>query len=221
MSSSRRTNGEINILAMLDGHAPGRRIFARPAVLWYGAAGAAACSLLVVLAWLVRGETPARDTATAGAAQITQHPPAGSAAATYAARDSIQVAVPSMHTTLAEETPLPATTRGAVIVDVAPPTPAVIPAPAVAAAPAHAGAHHTQARPQASRSTPSLAHADPAPRQKRTAYRTTPSSASVDTDVALISAILQHTGTRNEATDAAGTAACADKSCNPRLPSRQ
>ena len=66
----------------------------------------------------------------------------------------------------------------------------------------------------------SLAHADPALRQKRAATRV-PSSAAVDTDVALISAILQHTGTRNEAADGAGTAPCADKSCSPRLPSRQ
>jgi hypothetical protein len=233
MSSSRRTNGEINILAMLDGHAPGRRIFARPAVLWYGAAGVAACSLLVVLTWLVRGDTPARDAAAAVAAQAALHPTAGSAAAirdavhpdeAYAARDSIQVSVPSMHTPPAEETRVPANTRGAVVVDVAPQAPAMVPAPAMAAAapaaPAHAEAHHTLVRPQASRSTPPLAHADPVPRQKRAASRTA-ASATVDTDVALISAILQHTGTHNEAADAAGTAACADKSCNPRLPSRQ
>jgi hypothetical protein len=142
----------------------------------------------------------------------------------YAARDSIQVSVPSMHTTLAEETRVPANTRGAIVVDVAPPAPAMVPAPAMAAAapavPAHAAAHHTPVRPQATRSTPSLAHADPVPRQKRAASRAA-AAATVDTDVALISAILQHTGTRNEAADAAGTAACADKSCNPRLPSRQ
>jgi hypothetical protein len=223
MSSSRRTNGEINILAMLDGHAPGRRIFARPAVLWYGAAGVAACSLLVVLAWLVRGETPARGTATAGATRGASH---DAEAPAYAARDSIQVTVPSMRTTLSEETPVPATTRGAVVVDVAPPAPAMVPAPALVAAtpaaPAHAAAHHTPVRPQASRSMPSLAHADPVSRQKRAASRAAPSSATVDTDVALISAILQHTGTRNDATDAAaGAAACTEKPCTPRLRSRQ
>lgn len=221
MSSSRRTNGEINILAMLDGHAPGRRIFARPAVLWYGAAGVAACSLLVVLAWIVRGETPARDTATAAATRSGSHDAETPA---YAARDSIQVAVPSMHTAPADDTLVPATTRGAIVVDVAPPATAMVPAPAapaaMPAAPAHAAAHHTPVRPPASRPAPSLAHADPALRQKRAATRV-PSSAAVDTDVALISAILQHTGTRNEAADGAGTAPCADKSCSPRLPSRQ
>jgi hypothetical protein len=219
MSSSRRTNGEINILAILDGHAPGRRIFARPAVLWYGAAGVAACSLLVVLTWLVRGETPARDT---GAAAL--HPAAATRDALHpdeanAARDTIQVSVPSMHTPPAEETQVPANTRGAVV-DVAPPAPAMVPAPATVTATPAAPAHHTAVHPQAARSTPSLAHADPVPRQKRGASRAA-AAATVDTEVALISAILQHTGTRNEAADAAGTAACADKSCNPRLPSRQ
>jgi hypothetical protein len=73
-------------------------------------------------------------------------------------------------------------------------------------------------------SSQALAHADPAaPRPKRSGgtSRTTPPSAAVDTDVALISAILQHTGTRNEAADGAGTTACADKPCGPRMPSRQ
>ena len=221
MSSSRRTNGEINILAMLDGHAPGRRRLARPAVLWYGAAGVAACSLLVVLAWIVRGEAPPRDAATSaarGASHDAETP-------AYAAPDSIQVAVPSMHTAPADDTLAPKTTRGAIVVDVAPPAPATVPAPAPAtaatmpAAPAHAAAHHAPVRPPASRPAPSLAHADAASRQRRAAARA--SSATVDTDVALISAILQHTGTRNEAAEGAGTAPCADKSCNPRLPSRQ
>jgi hypothetical protein len=222
MSSSHRTNGEINILAMLDGHRPGRRLFARPAVLWYGAAGVAACSLLVVLAWIVRGETPARDTATAarGASHDAETP-------AYTARDSIQVAVPSMHTVPADDSVVQATPRGAIVVDVAPPTPAMVPAPAPApataatmpAAQAHAAAHHAPVRPPASRPAPSLAHADAASRQRRAAART--ASATVDTDVALISAILQHTGTRNEAAEGTGTAPCADKSCNPRLPSRQ
>jgi hypothetical protein len=207
---------------MLDGHGPGRRLFARRAVLWYGAAGVAACSLLVVLAWIVRGETPARDTATAarGASHDAETP-------AYTARDSIQVAVPSMHTVPADDSVVQATPRGAIVVDVAPPTPAMVPAPAPApataatmpAAQAHAAAHHAPVRPPASRPAPSLAHADAASRQRRAAART--ASATVDTDVALISAILQHTGTRNEAAEGTGTAPCADKSCNPRLPSRQ
>jgi hypothetical protein len=60
------------------------------------------------------------------------------------------------------------------------------------------------------------------PRAKRTAPRTTPSTAPVDTDVALISAILQHTGAPHEAaSDGAVTPSCADKSCGPHMPSRQ
>ncbi|MFK3741296.1 hypothetical protein [Massilia sp. TN1-12] len=55
MSSSRRANGEISILAMLDGQS--RRSLARrfprmPALLAYAAAGTAACTLVGVLAWL-------------------------------------------------------------------------------------------------------------------------------------------------------------------------
>jgi hypothetical protein len=134
-----------------------------------------------------------------------------------------------MHTVPADDSVVQATPRGAIVVDVAPPAPAMVPAPAPApapataatmpAAPAHAADHHAPVRPPASRPAPSLAHADAASRQRRAAART--ASATVDTDVALISAILQHTGTRNEATEGTGTAPCADKSCNPRLPSRQ
>ncbi|WP_322403383.1 hypothetical protein [Massilia luteola] len=272
MSSSRRHGGEINILAMLDGQAPGRRLRAVPAVFWYGAAGILACSLLVVLAWLVRGATPARDAEAAGTAQVAPRPETarpGTAAATRdAAGDAIHVNVPTMHTTLAGETPapasmpappqtaeppdtpVPATARGAVIVDVAPsaapPSAAAAATPAAAAraagapsssAPAAAGYTPTRnaaaavppARPQPAYravppQTPLLAHGEPAPsRQKRAAAasRARPPAATVDTDVALISAILQHAGAGNDGADAAGTPACTGKSCNPRLPSRQ
>jgi hypothetical protein len=255
MSSTRRPGGEINILAMLDGQAPGRRVRALPAVFWYGAAGVVACSLLVVLAWLVRGAAPARDTQAAAAAQVALRRgtarPATAAATRGAARDGMSVTVPSMHTAPAEEAPAPATARGAVIVDVAPPsvppsafgaaTPAT-PAHAVPGAtsrpqPAAASPTPTRAtaaavppaRPQPAYrtvppQTPLLAHGEP-PRQKRAAAasRARAPSATVDMDVALISAILQHvgTGTGNDAADAAGTSACADKSCKPRLPPRQ
>lgn len=257
MSPSRRAIGEINILAMLDGRAPGRRLLARPAVVRYGAAGVLACSLLVALAWLVRGTTPARDAGPAGPAQASTQStqstrsvrPVPDGRDAGDASDSIPIAVPGLRATLAAESPASTTApdayaspaRGAVIIDLPQPAPATA-ADVPAHAPADAGttraaARHptTQpatpavpsARPQpAFRTDPSqaLAHADPAPpRQKRAAgtSRTTPSTASVDTDVALISAILQHTGTRSEAADGAGTAACADKPCGPRMPSRQ
>jgi hypothetical protein len=272
MSSSRRPGGEINILAMLDGQAPGRRLRALPAVFWYGAAGVLACSLLVVLAWLVRGATPARNAEAAGAAQAALRPETarpGTAAATRdAAGDGLHVTLPSMHAALAGETPapasvpappqtaeppdttVPATARGAVIVDVAADAAPPSTLAATAAAPAHAAAGATSrsqpaaaghtppratalaippARPQPGYravppQTPLLAHGEAAPpRQKRAAAasRTRPPPAAVDTDVALISAILQHAGADSGAADAAGTSGCADKSCNPRLPSRQ
>ena len=265
MSSSRRTTGEINILAMLDGQAPGRRLLALPAVVRYGAAGVLACSLLVALAWLVRGTTPARGTDTAGTAQASaqtlQSPqpsqssrPAPGSRDAGTARDSLAVDVPSMRATPATEAfvlvPAPdmaasrdaaSPARGAVIIDLpqpAPATPSAIPVRAPAGtettrATARNAATHpatpptSSSRPQpALRTNPAqaLAHADPAPqRQKRTAgpSRTTSSTSTVDTDVALISAILQHTGPRNEAADGAGTAACTDKPCGPRVPPRQ
>lgn len=235
MSSSRRTTGEINILAMLDGQAPGRRLRALPAVVWYGAAGVLACGLLVALAWLVRGTTPVRGADTADTAQ----PSTQTSQSTQPSRPSRPA--PAMITSPDAAGPA----RGAVIIDL--PQSAPAPAPATASAMpvrAPAGTETTRAparhppthpatpsipstRPQpALRTNPSqaLAHADAAPtRQKRTAgpARTTSSTAAVDTDVALISAILQHTGPRNEAADGAGTAACNDKPCGPRMPPRQ
>jgi hypothetical protein len=263
MSSSRRTSGEINILAMLDGQAPGRRLLALPVVVWYGAAGVLACSLLVALAWLVRGAAPAHGADTADTAQASARPsqpaqpaPAGRDAGTARSSlgDSLAVDVPSMRASPATEVPVsvPAPdmaaspdaagpARGAVIIDLPQPAPAMASATPVRtlagtetarAAARHAAAHPVtpsipSARPQPAFRTSSsqaLAHADPAPpRQKRTAgaARAAASSSTVDTDVALISAILQHTGTRNEAADGAGTAACADKPCGPRMPPRQ
>jgi hypothetical protein len=255
MSSSRRATGEINILAMLDGRAPGRRLLARPAVVWYGAAGMLACSLLVALAWLVRGATPEQPTRNSQPAVAVKSAPAGRD--TGDTRDSTSGALPDMRTTLPAEAPVPVpapdtdaspltSARGAVIIDLPSAAPALaatdaptrLPAGMDATrlqptAPRHPVAHAAtptapSARPQPPFRTmpsqaPSLAHAEAAPpRQKRAAGASrTPPSASVDTDVALISAILQHTGTRNEVAGGAGTAACADKSCDPRLPSRQ
>jgi hypothetical protein len=311
MGSSRRTTGDINILAMLDGQVPGRRLRAVPAAFRYGAAGVLACSLLATLAWLVRDDTPAPGAGRDGAAQASLHHDAASrdsvaigvptdtaaqsagagAVATREAhaaggqdaavivmqrggnpqaRDSIPVAVPAMRTVTAPEAPtaeapaplpgqaaasgLSATTptRGAVIIDVPQPAPAAVPPAAQAATPvvpaqaaagmagAHAqpaGGHHAPARtaqtapptrpqPGSQRMparAPSLAHTEPMPsRQKRGAAATRPASpAAVDTDVAVISAILEHTGARNEAAGAAPTSLCTDRPCATHMPSRQ
>jgi hypothetical protein len=135
-----------------------------------------------------------------------------------------------------------ATVRGAVIVDLAGPTSPPSMATTAPAAPPHAspGPAPSRAQPPAVRHPPArlepayrtiptqapvLAHAGSAPlRQKRTAAKTPPPTVAVDTDVALISAILQHTGAPHEAAAAGDTAAtppCADKSCGPHMPSRQ
>jgi hypothetical protein len=231
MSSSRRTTGEINILAMLDGQAPGRRLRTLPTVVWYGAAGVLACSLLVALAWLVRGTTPTRGADTAGTAQAS--------APTLQSTQPSQSSRPAPDMVASPDAAGPA--RGAVIIDLPQPAPATasaMPVRALAgtettrATPRHTATHPVtpsipSTRPQPALRTSSaqaLAHADPAPlRQKRSAgpSRTTSSTATVDTDVALISALLQHTGPRNEAADGAGTAACSDKPCGPRIPPRQ
>jgi hypothetical protein len=239
MSSSRRATGEINILAMLDGQAPGRRFLARPAVVWYGAAGLLACSLLVALAWLVRGATPAHGAATTTAITAATPTTGTAQASTQPAQSALPA--PDAYTFPAVTTPA----RGAVIIDLPQPVAAVAAADMAvhtpagtattrpqSAAPRHPVAHPApppvpSARPQpAYRTAPSqtLAHAEAVPaRPKRGAAssRAAPPPATVDTDVALISAILLHTGARNEAADGAGTPACADKACGPRMPSRQ
>jgi hypothetical protein len=291
MSSSRRTTGDINILAMLDGQASGRRPRVLPAALRYGAAGVLACSLVATLVWLVQDDAPAREAGKDDTAQASLHagaagPTARPAGATaprdtqpagthdvelvvtqrddlFPARDSMPASAPGKDTAPAAETsastasdrvfpPLPlqmappamtsartaassalpvnATTRGAVIIDMQQPATA---APAHAAADGHATTHTTaQAAPpprtpagsqKAPARTPSLARTvATTSHQKRgaAASGTAPPSA-VDRDVAVISAILQHTAARSEAADTAPAPACPDKSCATRMPSRQ
>lgn len=257
MASSRRATGDINILALLDGHARGRRFRARPG-FWYGTAGVLACSLLVALAWLVRSATPPRHKDTAGANASVAHevpatvaPSGGTAAhaSAFALDHDVNAALAAETSAQPPASPraVPesgaqssATVRGAVIVDLAGPTsPPSIATPS--AAPPHTTAdmtpsraqppavHHPAARAQPATRTvtnqaPVLAHAGSVPpRQKRATARTTTPPATIDTDVALISAILQHTGAPHEAAaaDGAVTPPCADKSCGPRMPSRQ
>jgi hypothetical protein len=72
-----------------------------------------------------------------------------------------------------------------------------------------------KAGPRAGHAAP-LAHAGPAaPRNRRqTAARAPAAAPTVDTDVALISAIIQHANARQEAEEAG----CADKGCGARKP---
>jgi hypothetical protein len=148
--------------------------------------------------------------------------------ATLAAESPVSVPAPDMAASPDAAGPA----RGAVIIDLPQPAPATASAVPVRTPARHAATHPAtpsipSARPQPALRTSSpqaSAHADPAPpRQKRAAgtARTTSSTATVDTDVALISAILQHTGTRNEAADRMGAGACTDKPCGPRMPPRQ
>jgi len=123
--------------------------------------------------------------------------------------------------------------HGAHIVDLTPPARAVpAPAPRLAALaaplrqqPAYRHLPHAAPSPSGSQSAarpPSPARADlpPARHKRGQATVRTPSAppASVDTDVAVISAILQHAGA--DAADAVPSAACGDKPCGPRMPSR-
>lgn len=107
MSSSRRANGEISILAMLDGKS--RRSLARrfprlPALLGYAAAGTAAATLIGVLAWLAHDgmDGSAGKNADGKAVTIAQAPAAPSGAETEA---ETEAAAPDAATSRA---PLPA-----------------------------------------------------------------------------------------------------------------
>jgi hypothetical protein len=218
MSSTRRSANEVNILAMLDRHEAGglpkrvlRGLRGRPATFWYGAAGVLAVGLLSVLAWLVRdsGAPSAVDTALASAVASggrqagAVSPPAAPPAA--AVPDS---APDSAADPVAEAAPEAAAQGGATIVDVASAREVLPQAPAAAAAlrepprlaraaPRPATSKPAAAGPRA----PAPAHAEP--RARRTPAPPKAAPAPVDTDVALISAIIQHASRRQEAEEAA------------------
>jgi hypothetical protein len=246
MSSSRRATSDIHILAMLDGQVPGRRRRALPTVFWYGTAGVLSCGMLVVLGWLVRGAAPARDAeTTAREARTTEataptSPPAPAptaappgVATSATARGAVIVDVPPQDPLRTEppRTEPPAFNAAApfsgaqVAVTVSPATQpaATRHAMARAATPAVPPPRPQPTYRTVPPQTPSLAHADTASAHRKriaTASRTPP-PATVDTDVAVISAILRHTGTHDAAADGAGTPACTDKPCGPHMPSRQ
>jgi hypothetical protein len=242
MSSTRRSANEVNILDMLDRQASGplprrvlrklRRFLGGPALVWYGVAGLLVCGLVGTLAWLARDGTPASvDTVLAG--PITPAAPAPGAASETVGNPPL---VASAAEPPLEPTQDAAPAAGASIVDVAPPEPdaAVHAAPA----PVHAlpqqqasgriAAHEVErdpprlAAPVPVKAGPRTGHAAPlahpgpaAPRNRRQAAARTPAAApSVDTDVALISAIIQHANARQEAEEAA----CAEKGCGARKP---
>ena len=128
MSTSRRATSEINILAMLEGQAPGRRCRALPVVVWYGAAGVLACSLLVAIACLVRGATPARDGTPVDVPGTR---------ATLSAESPVSMAAPNTYAAPAAAVPA----RGAVIIDLPQPAAAIAASDVAGRAPAGTMAH--------------------------------------------------------------------------------
>jgi hypothetical protein len=227
MSSSRRSGAEINILAMLDGQARKPRRFARlPKAAWYGGGGVLACALVATVAWLVHdqagsgfeGRVPAGppmvalDIAPEPLPNPALHvdPPRGHAAVLMNVADA---AVPAHQSAPA----LPA-----VMADAAPSTqPSAAPSTIGAAAPVAVAA----AVPASARAARPVPHAHPktlsrasAPARRTAAPpRPKPAPAPVDTDVALISAIIQHVNQRGELKDASG---CGDKACPAKMTNR-
>jgi len=268
MSSSRRTGGEINILAMLDGHTrkPGRYP-GLPKAAWYGGGGVLACALVATVAWLVHdqagsgfeGRVPAGPPMVA--LDITPEtvpnpalhvdPPRAHGAAVVSVADVAVPAVAAAAPPLQSDAPaldeahqdasaLPAVVQAAtsaapaaVPVAVAAAAPATAPIAVAAAVPvsAHAASPVVHTHPRmlsravtsASRNNATDARREAPAHPHRTAAvaKTKPVPAPVDTDVALISAIIQHmnkpVSQRGELKDAAG---CGDQSCAAKMPNR-
>lgn len=222
MSTPRRTSGEINILAMLDGQAGrSRRLLTLPVAWWYGGACLVACMLVGLLAWLARDAAGARPgaAALATAAPATRPGSATPIAITLAAPDSVAAAIlDSIEPAI--DAPPPAVVPVPIPVPVPAPTPPAArhqPPPVLAARPAPQAANHAVPRP-----LPRLpAHPDaPAPRARHTAAAAKARAATptVDTDVALISAIILHGGGKR-LDPVPGS--CADGPCTFPLPERQ
>lgn len=219
MSSSRRTGGEINILAMLDGQARKPGPLARlPRAAWYGSGGVLACALVGVVAWLVHdqagsgfeGRVPAgppvvpleivSETVPNPALQVD--PPRAHGAAV------VDVAAAASDTASAAQAPVPGRPGTPVVIPVSAPVNAPV-STAASAPPTRTAAHappRVQPRAPAARSVlaearqPASAHAR---RPAAAVQKAKPAPAPVDTDVALISAIIQHVNQRGEDKDGA------------------
>jgi hypothetical protein len=216
-----------------------RRVLNRPAPFWYGAAGLLVCTLVGTLAWLARdGTAAAVDTAQAGSIKPAVEAPAAPSDTVGNPPLVASAGGPVPAPEAAPEGPLQAAAAaGATIVDLPPPGEPEAPAPAVVA-PAHvlppqqaAGRIATQAVPRdpprpAAHAVPAkaaphagraaaLAHTEAAgARSRRQPAPAKAASSAVDTDVALISAIIQHAANRQEAEESG----CADKACGARKP---
>jgi hypothetical protein len=206
MSSARRTANEVNILAMLDRHEAGglqkrmlRGLRGRPAAFWYGAAGVLAVGLVSVLAWLAQdsGASSAVETALAGAVSAGDRQ-ASAAVSPLAASAAVAVA-DAVPDSLADVAPDAAPQGGAAIVDVAP-APVIQREPPRQAAAAKAKPRPGASTKPAAATRAPLAHAETRSRRPAAPAKDAP---AVDTDVALISAIIQHATKRQEAEEAA------------------
>jgi hypothetical protein len=241
MSSPRRAGAEVNILAMLDGQEGkplSRRVLALPKAGWYRVAGVLACVLLGTLTWLVRDPGSGRELARAAGREAVASLPTPILPGPPAAPDPVLAPPPAPVPPVHEVPEVPA--QGATIVNVSPPEPAEAP-PAVPPKPAepplrmatgHGGVQR-QAAPK-----PALAHAAPTPRphgaiarnataqtrhepparaKRGTAAKPGAAPAAVDTDVALISAIIQHVNSRGELKEGAD---CGAKPCSAKMPNK-
>jgi hypothetical protein len=242
MSATRRAASETNILAMLDRQtstALPRRLLrsalAMPPLFWYGTASVLVCGMVATLAWLAHdgGSPAAADTALAGpvtpaGARVekvaaVQTTPADSASLTASVTAHVPATAPAP---VAAAAPDPAPKPGATIVNLSP-------APAEPAVqhprqqPGPTAPHELQREPQRLAAHPATArtapprtpaHAGPAApaRSRRHPAPAKAAAPSVDTDVALISAIIQHAATR-QATE---EAACTGTACGPRMPDK-
>jgi len=209
MSSTRRSANEINILAMLDRHESAglpqrmlRGLRRMPALFWYGTAGVLVVGLVGTLAWLAGdGGAPAPGAAalagtaaegkTTGGATIVEVPPAPVAAPVTEAPAPVRARTlpPQQH-------------AGRIA-----PRDALRDPPRLAA--------HAAAKP-APRTVAARAPAHTETRRGRQAPSAKPAQDAVDTDVALISAIIQHASKRQEAEDAASKPQQAWQKSTPR-----
>jgi hypothetical protein len=219
-----------------------RRFLGKPAMVWYGAAGLAVCGLVGVLAWLAHdGGSSSVDTVLAGSIKPAVHVQAaaldtvGNAPLVASAAEPAQApdSVPDSTQDSAQGSAQPGEqAAGATIVDVAPPAgPHTL--AAAGPAPVHAHALPQQqaagriAVHEAQRDAPRAAvhaaakagarvarAAAAAPRNRRQPAPAMAAPAAVDTDVALITAIIQHANARQEAEEAG----CDYKGCGARKP---
>lgn len=244
MSSSRRASAEINILAMLDGQTGKRRRFpGLSRAAWYSGAGMLACALLGAAAWMVHDQAGGgfEGRVSTGpavvpleiAAETLPNPalPLDPAQAQAQGAAIVDVAAPDAATA---DIPPPRfqpdqhELRQAHHHPPARPVVAAADSPAAAAAaqpavvPARSAVHappriapRSAPRP-AAKAAAHVAAAPSHPRRAATPARPRPAQ-PVDTDVALISAIIQHVNKRGELKDGAD---CGDKPCAPKLPTR-